>query len=760
MPSSHMEKYCWNAKMNSIPIPPIAGEEALDFPEAVIDDASTAEVESPQEALSFRQLLGRLAAQHQELQARCEHLEGELRCCSPTRASEASRPSAWRARAPVTCKLNEDDPKLMSQASEAFESDTLCRMTSEGILSTYTTKTQQRSRMNVASDGSWVRTWSERKLRSQACDFSAMRKQFLRLNPRSDGSLEVSDFEQKLRAMNEQTQGAPIPAEPPLASIVQELNEACGRADLGERITFETFADIMNFGEDDEMAALVLDDRAAGKTKAVRAVLVRDEMQKAVARLSNVRTQDLSRVPSSGGNFAKRRAALKTLLDPIALVAIMSNAILLGVREDVDPEWTGWTSIEYGFSAFFTFELAVKFRLQGCYGFWFGPDWQWNCADFIFVCFALADSVMTVMSSDEDSNLQLFTMLRLVRLARVTRLVRLLQFRVFKELVLMIKGVIGGLRTLFWAIVLLAFVIYCLALILRQTIGKWCDPEIAGQFSSLCEHPTLQAYGAQLFSSVLRAAFTVFRCFTEGCAAPDGTPLMVHIFDNSWFGKLFVMIYMLSFLLVTFGLFNLIMAVFVENTMESAKMDEKKRQRLKRNEHVMVARKLQEVVHKFCQRGEESSVKNGHSQRSHGRFRVFQNWMRGNANDEDAQANASNHDLAVVIDRESFGKVLADPYVEGLLHDLEVSVSDHMSLYDALDADGSGSLDVAELVKGLMRLRGTAEKADVVAALLSVRSLQKHVRGFDARMERLGRRLGEGQRRLEDAVVDIRRRIF
>ena len=36
--------------------------------------------------------------------------------------------------------------------------------------------------------------------------------------------------------------------------------------------------------------------------------------------------------------------------------------------------------------------------------------------------------------------------------------------------------------------------------------------------------------------------------------------------------------------------------------MEAARLDERKRQQLRRNEHVMVARKLQKVVFRFCTR--------------------------------------------------------------------------------------------------------------------------------------------------------------
>merc|ERR1719253_1406027 len=61
--------------------------------------------------------------------------------------------------------------------------------------------------------------------------------------------------------------------------------------------------------------------------------------------------------------------------------------------------------------------------------------------------------------------------------------------------------------------------------------------------------------------------FTIFRCFTDGCAAYDGTPLQEHLREAH--GFIFMFGYVLIMMLVTFGLFNLIMAIFMENVMNT-----------------------------------------------------------------------------------------------------------------------------------------------------------------------------------------------
>merc|ERR1719203_2363576 len=148
----------------------------------------------------------------------------------------------------------------------------------------------------------------------------------------------------------------------------------------------------------------------------------------------------------------------------------------------------------------------LKTHLEGCSRFWSGKDVGWNIFDVFIVCFAIVDVVMTRMVSAGNNlnNLTIFRTARLARLTRMMRLLRLLRLRIFKELALMVKGVIAGLRTLFWAIVLLVFVTYAVGVILRQTVGE--------------DHVEMNdPYKTVLFNSISWSMATTFRCFTTDC---------------------------------------------------------------------------------------------------------------------------------------------------------------------------------------------------------------------------------------------------
>merc|ERR1719336_1734958 len=84
-------------------------------------------------------------------------------------------------------------------------------------------------------------------------------------------------------------------------------------------------------------------------------------------------------------------------------------------------------------------------------------------------------------------------------------------------------------------------------------------------------------------------------------------------------------------------------------------------------------------------------------------------------------------ELKMPVSKELFLLVIQDSSVQKLMDDLDIP-PDRASLFDVLDADGSGGLEVTELIQGLLRVRGEAKKSDVVGSLLAVRAVQGMIR--------------------------------
>jgi len=189
--------------------------------------------------------------------------------------------------------------------------------------------------------------------------------------------------------------------------------------------------------------------------------------------------------------------------------------------------------VEVCFTFVFTIEICYRVKTEGLRKHFLGDDRLWSTFDAMLILVAIMDAIVSILPKQSLGRVHGLTVLRVVRLARLTRIVRLLRLRMFKELLLMVKGLFVGLRTLVWAIFLLMGLIYCIGVFLRQTVGAQPKVQCTSEEVPGCSmsHVYMQRHREELFSTVLRSMFTVFRCFIDGCSAPDGTPLMTYIFD-------------------------------------------------------------------------------------------------------------------------------------------------------------------------------------------------------------------------------------
>jgi len=423
---------------------------------------------------------------------------------------------------------------------------------------------------------------------------------------------------------------------------------------------------------------------------AVREVLLTGDTNRLVAELTNVRVDDLATPPPKPD-----RELL--VMEPLVCFVIIINGVLIGMQTDPKFEsWAGWVWTEACTVLFFVLEAILRVRFRGIARYFCGVDCWWNLFDAIIILLALGDIIMTVLA--ETSGTQSLTVLRLLRLTRLSRLIRFFRLGFMQELQLMMKGLLSGFRTLIWAFVLLLFVIYVFAVFLTTTIGR-ADENIV--------------HKEGIFSSVPIAMFTTFRCFVGDCITSEGHPIAKLLFDAH--GWLFVFGYVVSFMVVTFGIFNVIIAIYVEITMNAAKRNEEMDKNRRDREAIRVAHITKQLVKMFC---------SAHRNLSH---------CPMSSRDMDAVLSHTGDeeiDEDALISKELFLLVVQDRKVQKLLDNLDVP-SDRAHLFDIIDADGSGGLHLSELVQGLLKVRGEARKSDMVASLLAVRAVQDMLREFE-----------------------------
>merc|ERR1712150_211920 len=420
----------------------------------------------------------------------------------------------------------------------------------------------------------------------------------------------------------------------------------------------------------------------------IREVLFSGDTNRLVAELTRVRVDDLA-APPPQTDF------LSMLEVPIGIVIILNGA-MLGLQADWEIEgWTGWFWFEQAFTLIFLAEMFARIRYSGCRAHFTGHDWCWNGFDAFVVFFAVVETIAHVLALVADIDTYSFTLIRLLRLTRLARLLRIFRLHFLKELSLMIKGFLGGIRTLLWAVVLLFFAIYIIAVLATSTVGRArLEPVIDKE---------------ELFSSVPRSMFTAFRCFVGDCTTLQGRPITLLLAQV--YGWSYVMGYLAAMMLVTFGISNLIVSIYVENTMNAAKTMDAKDKSQRERESLRIAHLTKKVLKRFTALHRACS----------GVIRIHS--LHSETDQEDI-------DLEMHVSKELFLLIVQDEEMQRLLDELDIP-PDRADLFDIVDADHSGDLQVSELVQGILKVRGEARKSDVVASLLAVRAAQDMIRQLE-----------------------------
>merc|ERR1712032_850240 len=85
---------------------------------------------------------------------------------------------------------------------------------------------------------------------------------------------------------------------------------------------------------------------------------------------------------------------------------------------------------------------------------------------------------------------------------------------------------------------------------------------------------------------------------------------------------------------------------------------------------------------------------------------------------------------ALEISPSLLAQCVRQPGFNELLKELDIPEEDVANLFDTLDVDGSGTVDLAELVFGLKQLRGDLRRSDIIAVSLAVQRVMSLVANF------------------------------
>jgi len=422
------------------------------------------------------------------------------------------------------------------------------------------------------------------------------------------------------------------------------------------------------------------------------------------------------------------------VVNGIAMTSILLSLLLLGVSMDIAPSWPGWTVFEVIFAFVFVVEVIVKLVVLTPRVYFTGTNYGWNIGDLILTLVAVADVILST-TADSAGSARMSMILRGLRLSRVARLIKLMHWPLLAELANMISAMVIGVPWLFWVTILLCGVLYVCAIALRSTVTadsvemfERCGSGDLYEFTEPPDGCKIEyLYGEEYCGTVGKCMFTVFRCIIGDCNSKGGRPLAA-IFSH-FYGWAFEGFYSLSMVVMIFGLTNIITAMFVDATLSGLKYNDVQRKHAKLHETNYVTRKINELVVRVSKTVRELKETDAFAEDSQSAWRKsIKNLLRQGS----AKISDSDLDKELTLSENDFTQVLQNSKVRSLLDDLDIELEARPGIFEAFGADKDGHLGVAELVSGLMRLRGDLQKSDIVSAQMSLQTMSEKLNVFQA----------------------------
>eukprot|EP00746_Dinoflagellata_sp_MGD_P018709 gnl/MRDRNA2_/MRDRNA2_143380_c0_seq1.p1 gnl/MRDRNA2_/MRDRNA2_143380_c0~~gnl/MRDRNA2_/MRDRNA2_143380_c0_seq1.p1 ORF type:complete len:476 (+),score=102.16 gnl/MRDRNA2_/MRDRNA2_143380_c0_seq1:112-1539(+) len=266
---------------------------------------------------------------------------------------------------------------------------------------------------------------------------------------------------------------------------------------------------------------------------------------------------------------------------------IILNSVQMGLATDHRELSEVWEAFEHIFTAIFFAEMSIKLFFLHLGYFKEG----WNRMDFFLVWMSVLDNwIMAPLSDGEGSALGQLSVLRVIRILRVARMVRLL--KVFKELFVILKGIIDSMRTIFWVCLLLVLTMYVCSILCVDVMGRkdapyggWDDDPDEVEASSGADKWNNYLF----FGTITRSMYTLFNI----AMGEESTIIMRAAYERQFF-MLFFFVFFIVFM--SFGVLNVIIGVIVDSTNEAAKAMEREDIEKIKKEKLKVLLKIRSMV--------------------------------------------------------------------------------------------------------------------------------------------------------------------
>mmetsp|Transcript_5059 Transcript_5059/g.9064 ORF Transcript_5059/g.9064 Transcript_5059/m.9064 type:complete len:581 (+) Transcript_5059:80-1822(+) len=362
-----------------------------------------------------------------------------------------------------------------------------------------------------------------------------------------------------------------------------------------------------------------------------------------------------------GCECSLRKFVLSTKFERCSAGLLILNAMFIGVQVEYQflgeaPAWI--EAVDYVFCAAFLLELLFRMAGFGLRDFWCDKNNQsWNTFDFFIVTSSTADALASIAMKGESTplgNISILRIVRVVRILRVLRIIRVLKF--FQDLRILMASIMSTLKTACWAFILILTGMYMFAVAITQLVAEYVIQQRTANAAIENEEDMMFFFG-----SVGATIFALFMTIAGGIDWKDAAVPLMEV------GPLAIAFFIVFVLLMILCVMNVLTGIFCQSAIDTAQKDQELVMQLQLEEHANYVETLK---------------------------KLFNSW------------DDSNDGKCSLVE---FANHLHDEATEALLRTLEIETRDALALFELLDPDGKGEIDLDEFIFGCITLRGGAK---------------------------------------------------
>eukprot|EP00930_Biecheleria_cincta_P059098 TRINITY_DN44860_c0_g1_i1.p1 TRINITY_DN44860_c0_g1~~TRINITY_DN44860_c0_g1_i1.p1 ORF type:complete len:596 (+),score=98.84 TRINITY_DN44860_c0_g1_i1:25-1812(+) len=386
------------------------------------------------------------------------------------------------------------------------------------------------------------------------------------------------------------------------------------------------------------------------------------------------------------------------------LLLVAVNVILMGVELDVSIGLPAselpsvYRILDNLCTGFYFTEVIVKVLAFGCRYYFYGPENRWNILDLVVVATSLLEVVTQVFES--VGILKQMRALRLVRVVRSLKVVRVL--RLISALRTLVVSILGTLRPLGMAVVLLMVMFYGFGLFITQTATDYCREQAimrSGDSEALprCDGSALHDY----FGSLPATMSTLFQSISNGVSWAGPAKDLAEV---GWWA---VLMFNLFIVIAAFVIMNVLTGIFCQSAMEAAVSDREiamLNRLASKNEIISALATLFSIV---------------------------------------------DTDKSNTITFDEFETAMENDSVVAVFESLDIDTGDAALLFHLMDIDMSGTVDLDELVTGCIRYRNNATAMQVAHLAYEHKLTQRIVMNMEEILVNMDNSLFPGRAKAE-----------